>query len=88
MNNQVGRPTKQRTINLTKPIKVTHNNLGSIFLSLRQERYHLQEEEAKVLGVSTATVHNWECNVSRPTLDFLIDILEFHGYKLIVTKES
>ena len=88
MNNQVGRPAKQKTVNLSKPIKLTPKNVGSIISTLRQDSNYTQEEWAKALGVSATTVHNWEYNVNRPTLDFLIDIFEFHGYKLIVTKES
>ncbi len=39
-----------------------------------------QSELADIIGVDEGTIHNWECSHVRPSMMFILKIIEFLGY--------
>lgn len=63
----------------TKPLAIL-NTLGDYLKKRRLEFGLLQRDVAKILGVDTCTVTNWEKNHTKPMLRLLPKIVEFLGY--------
>ena len=40
----------------------------------------LQKDVAAQIGVDTTSIHNWETNVSQPSLEYMPAIIDFVGY--------
>lgn len=53
--------------------------IGDHIRSIRSERKLLQREVAKEIGVSAATIGNWEKNRSQPPIEFMPAIIAFIG---------
>ena len=58
-------------------------------LKKRRFEFRLQQKDvAKLLGVDTQTVYNWEKNRSSPSLYQIPKVIEFLGYDPYTTKET
>ena len=74
--------------------KILHGypkNIKTIGDHLRKKRLDLelsQKEVAQIIGVSEATIWNWENNRKSPKVSFLPKIFEFLGYSLYEPKIS
>lgn len=83
-----GRPSKVPPADISEPVALTTDNFRYILTALRKEENYSQEELGNMLGVRQATVRNWEYGIHTPTVPFLLDILDFYGYKLILTRDD
>ena len=79
---------KVKPIDISKPIKITEENLGSIFTSLRLTKDYTQEALALTLDVAPLTVRKWEHKISTPSIPYFLNLLDFYGYKIMLVKEE
>jgi len=72
------------TLNADKPrssaYPKTLETLGDHIRAVRLDRGLLQRQIAQQIGVSKATIHNWELNWRQPTLPQIQRVLKFLGY--------
>ena len=64
----------------TMRIPAQPQTLGDHLRLRRLELKLLQKQVAKRLGVNTATILNWETNVTKPYFSYIPGIIEFLGY--------
>ena len=78
---------KVEPIDISEPVKITHDNINRIFLSLRKTKGYGQYTLAKELGVHELTVRKWEHGETTPPMRFFLDILDYYGYELELKKK-
>lgn len=75
------------SIDISKPIQVTSDNLNRILVTLRRNKGYTQEALAIDLGMSTVCINEWEHAKTVPRFYLLLDVLDFYGYKLEIKKK-
>ena len=73
------------TLIAQKPTKLPRilNTIGDHIKKRRLKLGLLQRDVAKLLGVNTSTVTNWEKSHTKPQLFFIPKVIEFLGYDLV-----
>ena len=79
-------------LNAPKPLPIglpaNPKTIGEHIRKVRMERGLFQKDVAKIIGVETCTLENWERNRTKPFLELLPSIFGFLGYVPEVYKDD
>ena len=88
MNANMGRPSHNKKMDLSKECILTQEDYTNILYSMRINSGLSQVEAAKSIGVSDITIWNWENGVACPSISMLIDVFNFYGYKIKIVEDK